>query len=130
MTAQELINERQQLFEAVKHKAVKCSDRTQLCAAIYPWVLNLVREYADKPTTRYAVESFRMELSDFHQALYVHLLAMPRVVSPDSNPLDLKRIRDEALEASIEMAESIANLEVDQFSIKLSDVMARFVEDL
>ena len=35
MTAQELINERQQLFEAVKTKAVKCSDRTQLCAAIY-----------------------------------------------------------------------------------------------
>lgn len=28
------------------------------------------------------------------------------------------------------MAISVANLEVDQFSIKLSDVMARFVEDL
>ena len=28
------------------------------------------------------------------------------------------------------MAVSIANLEVDQFSIKLSDIMARFVEDL
>lgn len=130
MTAQELINERQQLFEAVKTKAVKCSDRTQLCAAIYPWVSHLVREYANKPTTRYAVESFRKELYDFHRAMSVHLLAIPQVVSPDSNPLDLKRIRDDALEASIEMAGSLENLEVDQFSIKLSDVMACFVEDL
>jgi hypothetical protein len=130
MTTQELINERQQLFETVKPKAVKCTDRTQLCAAIYPWVLHLVREYADKPTTRYAVESFREELYDFHRAMSVHLLAIPQVVSPDSNPLDLKRIRDEALEVAIDMAVSVANLEVDQISIKLSDVMARFAEDL
>lgn len=41
MTAQELINERQQLFEAVKTKVVKCTDRTQLCAAIYPWVVDI-----------------------------------------------------------------------------------------
>lgn len=130
MTAQESINERQQIFEAVKSKVVKCTDRTQLCAAIYPWILNFVREYANKPTTRYAVDSFRKEIYDFHQALSVHLLAMPQVVSPYTLPSDLKRIRDDALEASIEMAVSIANLEVDQFSIKLSDVMACFVEDL
>ena len=48
MTAQELINERQQLFEAVKTKAVKCSDRTQLCSAIYPW------ESEDRWLERYA----------------------------------------------------------------------------
>ena len=51
MTSQELINERQQLFEAVKTKVVKCTDRTQLCAAIYPWVSHLVREYEDMPTS-------------------------------------------------------------------------------
>ena len=62
MTAQESINERQQLFEAVKTKAVKCTDRTQLCAAIYPWVSHLVREYEDMPTTCYAVDSFREDL--------------------------------------------------------------------
>lgn len=80
MTAQELINERQQLFEAVKTKVVKCTDRTQLCAAIYPWVSHLVREYEDMPTTQYSVNSFRKEIYDFHQALSVHLLAIPRVV--------------------------------------------------
>lgn len=87
MTAQELINERQQLFEAVKTKAMKCTDRTQLCAAIYPWVSHLVREYANTPTTQYSVDSFRKEIYDFHQALSVHLLAIPRVVSspPASN---------------------------------------------
>lgn len=129
MTAQELINERQQLFEAVKSKVVKCTDRTQLCAAIYPWILNFVREYANKPTTCYAVDSFRKEIYDFHQTLSVHLLAIPRVVS-GILPSSLERIRYEALWAAIEMALSVANLEVDQFSIKLSDVMARFVEDL
>ncbi len=67
MTAQELINERQQLFEAVKPKAVKCTDRTQLCAAIYPWVSHLVREYANIPTIQYSVDSFRKEIYDFHQ---------------------------------------------------------------
>lgn len=61
MTAQESINERQQLFEAVKSKVVKCTDRTQLCAAIYPWILNFAREYANKPTTCYSVDSFRVE---------------------------------------------------------------------
>ena len=129
MTAQEPINERQQLFEAVKTKAVKCTDRTQLCADIYPWVSHLVREYANKPTTCYAVDSFRKEIYDFHQAMSVHLLAIPRVVS-GIFPSSLERIRYEALWAAIEMAISVANLEVDQFSIKLSDVMARFVEDL
>lgn len=129
MTSQELINERQQLFEAVKTKVVKCTDRTQLCAAIYPWVSHLVREYANTPTTKYSVDSFRNEIYDFHQALSVHLLAIPRVVS-GILPSSLERIRYEALWAAIEMAISIANLEVDQFSIKLSDVMARFVEDL
>ena len=129
MTAQESINERQQLFEEVKSKVVKCTDRTQLCAAIYPWVSHLVREYEDMPTTQYSVDSFRNEIYDFHQALSVHLLAIPRVVS-GILPSSLERIRYEALWAAIEMAISIANLEVDQFSIKLSDIMARFVEDL
>ena len=129
MTAQELINEQQQLFEAVKTKVVKCTDRTQLCAAIYPWVSHLVREYEDMPTTQYSVDSFRKEIYDFHQALSVHLLAIPRVVS-GIFPSSLERIRYEALWAAMEMAISIANLEVGQFSIKLSDVMARFVEDL
>ena len=129
MTAQESINERQQLFEEVKSKVVKCTDRTQLCAAIYPWVSHFVREYEDMPTTQYSVDSFRKEIYDFHQALSVHLLAIPRVVS-GILPSSLERIRYEALWAAIEMAISIANLEVDQFSIKLSDIMARFVEDL
>lgn len=129
MTAQELINERQQLSEAVKTKVVKCTDRTQLCAAIYPWVSHLVREYEDMPTTQYSVDSFRNEIYDFHQALSVHLLAIPRVVS-GILPSSLERIRYEALWAAMEMAISVANLEVDQFSIKLSDIMARFVEDL
>lgn len=96
MTAQELINERQQLFEAVKTKAVKCTDRTQLCAAIYPLVSHLVREYANIPTIQYSVDSFRKEIYDFHQAMSVHLLAIPRVVSGIS-PYSLERIRYEAV---------------------------------
>ena len=129
MTAQESINERQQLFEELKSKVVKCTDRTQLRATIYPWVSHLVREYEDMPTTQYSVDSFRKEIYDFHQALSVHLLAIPRVVS-GILPSSLERIRYEALWAAMEMAISIANLEVNQFSIKLSDIMARFVEDL
>lgn len=121
---------RQQLFEAVKNKAVKCTDRTQLCAAIYPWVLHLVREYADKQNTRRTVDSFKAEIYDFQRGLSVYLSAIPFVVSPASRPLDLERIRDEALDAAIEMAVRIANIEVSQCSIKLSAVMARFVEGL
>ena len=121
---------RQQLFETVRNKAVKCADRTQLCAAIYPWILHLVREYAGKPNTRLAVDSFRMELYDFHRAMSAYLSVAPCIVSPDSQPLDIERIRSEALEAAIEMAVSIANLEVCQVSINLSAIMARFVEDL
>jgi len=121
---------KQQLFEEVKNKVVKCSDRTQLCAAIYPWVLHLVRKYADRQCTRRVVDSFRAEIYDFQREMSVYLSAIPQVVSPNSWPLELKRIRDEALEAAIEMAVSIANLEVYQCSIKLSNIMAHFVEDL
>lgn len=121
---------RQQLFEEIKNKAVKCADRTQLCAAIYPWVLHLVRKYVDQPNTRRAVDSFKAEIYDFQRALSVYLSAIPFVMSPDSRPLDLERIRDEALEAAIEMAIDIASIEVHQISINFSAIMAHFVEDL
>lgn len=120
----------QQIFDSVKEKAVKCEDRTQLCAAIYPWIRYLVSEYADDPDTRLARDSFRAEIYDFHRALSVYISAIPFIVSPDSRPLDLERIRDEALEESIEMAVDIACLEVHQIGIKLSAIMARFVNDL
>lgn len=122
--------ERQQLFEAIKNKAVKCADRTHLCATIYPWILHLVREYADDRYTQLAVDSFKAEIYDFQRALSVYLSAMPFVVSLDSSPLDLERIRGEALEAAIEMAIDIASIEVHQISINFSAIMAHFVEDL
>ena len=121
---------RQQLFETARNKAVKCADRTQLCAAIYPWISHLVREYAGKPNTRLAVDSFEMELCDFRRAMSAYPSAIPCIVSPDSHPLDIERIRSEALEDAIEMAVSIANLETCQISINLSAIMAHFVEDL
>lgn len=121
---------RQQIFDSVKKKAVKCADRTQLCAVIYPWVLDLVSEFKSKEDTRRARDSFRAEIYDFHRALSVYISAIPFIVSPDTSPLDLERIRDEALEAAIEMAVDIASIEVHQISIKLSSIMARFVEEL
>ena len=121
---------RQQLFEAVKSKAVKCVDRTQLCAAIYPWILHLINEYADDPDTRLARDSFRAEIYNFHRALSVYISAIPSIVSPDSRPLDIERIRDEALEEAVEMAVNIAGLEVYQISINVSAIMAHFVKDL
>ena len=121
---------RQQLFEAVRNKAVKCADRTQLCAAIYPWILHLVHEYADKQNTRLAVDSFRMELYDFHRAMSAYPSAIPCIVSPDSHPLDIERIRSEALEAAIDMAVRVAEIELSQCSINQSAIMAHFVEDL
>lgn len=119
----------QQLFEAVRNKAVNCMDRTQLCAAIYPWILHLVREYAYEPNTRLAVDSFRMELYDFHRAMSAYPSAIPCIMSPDSRPLDIERIRSEALEAAIDMAVRVAEIELSQCSIKLSAIMAHFVEE-
>lgn len=121
---------RQQIFDTVKEKAVKCADRTQLCAAIYPWILDLVSEYKSKEDTRRARDSFRAEIYDFQRSLSVYVSAIPFIVDPGSKPLDLERIRDEALEAAIEMAINIASIEVYQCSIKLSAIMAHFVEDL
>lgn len=121
---------RQQLFDKVRSKAMKCADRTQLCAAVYPWILHLVHEYADKQNTSLAESSFRMELYDFHRAMSAYPSAIPCIVSPDSHPLDVECIRSEALEDAIEMAVSIANLEACQISVNLSAIMARFVEDL
>lgn len=121
---------RQQLFNEVRNKAVKCVDRTQLFAAIYPWILHLVREYADKQNTRLAVDSFRIEIYDFQRAMLAYPSAIPCIVSPDSHPLDIERIRSEALEAAIDMAVRVAEIELSQCSIKLSAIMAHFVEDL
>ena len=121
---------RQQIFDSVKDKAVKCADRTQLFAAIYPWALDLVSEYKSEEDTRRTRASFRAEIYDFQRALSVHLSAIPFIAGPGSKPLDLERIRDEALEAAIEMAINIASIEVHQISINFSAIMAHFVEDL
>lgn len=120
----------QLLFEAVKNKAVKCADRTQLCAAIYPWILELIKGYVDKPYNRQSIDSFQAEIYDFKRAIAVYLSAIPLVISPATTPLDLERMRDEALDAAIEMAVNIANIEVHQCSIGLSVIMANFVADL
>ena len=122
---------RQQIFDSVKDKAVKCEDRTQLCAAIYPWVLDLVSEYASKEDTRRARDSFSAEIYDFQRALSAYISATPFIiVGPESKPLDVERIRDEALEAAIEMAINISSIEVHQISINLSAIMVNFVKDL
>lgn len=125
---------RQQLFETVKNKAAECVDMTHLCAAIYPWILDLVREYTGKSYTitqwERAADSFRADLYDFRQALSVYISTIPGVVSPDSRPLDIERIRNEALDAAISMAVEIARIESVQISIQLSAIMARFVKDL
>lgn len=121
---------RQQLFEAVRNKAENCADITQLCAAIYPWILHLVREYADKPKTHLTVDSFRMEIYDFQRAMLAYPSAIPCIVSPGSRLLDIERIRSETLEGAIGIAVSIANIEACQIRINLSAIMAHFVEDL
>lgn len=118
---------RQQIFDSVKEKAVKCADRTQLCAAIYPWILDLVHEYKNFPVSQRHMDSFCNELYHFKRDLSVFL---PFVIGPGSKPLDLERMRDEALDGAIEMAIGIANLEVYQISINLSAIMANFVKDL
>ena len=121
---------RQQIFDSVKDKAVKCADRTQLCAVIYPWILDLVHEYKVFPVSQRYMDSFQNELYQFKRNLSIFLSGIPFVVSPDSRPLDIERIRDEALEEAIEMAINIANIEVHQISINFSAIMASFVKDL
>lgn len=122
--------EQQKLFETIKNKVKYCTDRTQLCATIYPWVLYLFHKYADREATRRTEDSFWNEIYDFKCALSAYLLAIPLVVSPADRPLDLENIRNEALNAAIEMAVCIANIEVQQCSIKLSAIMAHFVKNL
>lgn len=121
---------RRQIFDTVKDKAVKCVDHTELCAVIYPWILDLVQEYKSFPASRRHMDSFRGELCYFKRDLSIFLSGIPFVIDPGCKPLDLERMRDEALETAIEMAVDIANLEVYQISIKLSAIMANFVKDL
>lgn len=121
---------RQQLFDSVKDRAVKCTNRTELCAAIYPWILDLVHEYESFPVSQRYMDSFRNELYHFKRGLSIFLSGIPFVVGPGSKPLDIDRARDEALDTAIKMAIDIANLEVYQISINLSAIMAHFVKDL
>lgn len=122
--------ERQRIFGSVKDKAAKCMDRTQLCAVIYPWIRDLVYEYRHSPASQRYMDSFRGELYYFKRGLSIFLSGIPFCVDPGSEPLDLERIRDGALDAAISMAVDIANLEVNQISVNLSAIMARFVEAL
>lgn len=121
---------RQQIFDSVKDKAVKCTNRTQLCAAIYPWILDLAHEYESFPVSQRYMDSFQNELYHFKRGLSIFLSGIPFVVGPGSKPLDIDRARDEALDTAIKMAIDIANLEVYQISINLSAIMANFVKDL
>lgn len=122
--------EQQKLFETIKNKVKNCRDRTQLCATIYPWVLYLFHKYAGRERTRWTEDSFWNEIYDFKCSLSVYLLAIPLVISPAARPLDLEHMRNEALNAAVEMAVCIANIEVQQCSIKLSAIMSDFVKNL
>lgn len=121
---------RQRIFAEVKEKAQKCKDTTQLCAAIYPWVLELVREYKDLPVSQRYMDSFRNELNDFKCSLSIFLSGIPFVIGSESKPLDLDRLRGEALGSAVDTAVEIASVDVYQMSINLSAIMAHFVEAL
>ena len=121
---------RQRIFDEVKEKAQKCNSRTQLCAVIYPWILDLVREYKDFPVSRRYTDSFQNELNHFQRGLSVYLSGIPFVIGPESKPLDLDRIRDEALDSAIYTALEIARKDVCQISIDLSAIMAHYVKGL
>ena len=121
---------RQRIFGEVKEKAQKCKDRTQLCAAIYPWILDLVREYKNLPVSQRYMDSFQNELYHFKRALSIFLSGIPFIMGPESKLLDLDRIKNEALDSAADTALEIAREDVCQISINLSAIMAHFVKDL
>lgn len=121
---------RQRIFGEVKEKAQKCNDRTQLCAVIYPWILDLVREYNNLPVSTRNRDSFLNELNDFKRCLSIFLSGIPFIIGPESKPLDLDRLRNEALDSAVDTALAIAREDVCRIGINLSAIMANFVEDL
>lgn len=121
---------RQRIFGEVKEKAQKCQDRTQLCAAIYPWILDLVREYKKLPISQHYMDSFQNELNDFKARLSIFLSGIPFITGPETKLLDIERIRNEALDSAVDTALEIAGTDVCKLSINLSAIMASFVKDL
>lgn len=117
---------RQQLFEEVKNKAVKCTNLTQLCAAIYPYILHVVCEYTGRGYNilewQRAADCFKSELYGFRQALSVYVRAAIPLMAPS--------IRNDILDEVIDVTVDVARIETAQNCVKLSAIMARFVEDL
>lgn len=106
---------RQRIFGEVKEKAQKCKDTTQLCAAIYPWILALVHKYKDSPFSPRNMDSFQNELNDFKCSLSIFLS---------------DRLRNGALDSAVDTALEIAREDVCQISINLSAIMAHFVDEI
>lgn len=117
---------RQRLFEAVKNKAVKCTDRTQLFAAIYPYILYVVCEYTDNAYNitqwQRAADSFRADLYGFRQALSSYVSA--------AIPPDRECLRNDILNVIIDMAVAVARVDSAGSCVQLSPIMARYVDDL
>lgn len=103
----------------------RCYDTTSLCAAIYPFIREIVREYLDKYDSPRERDSFRQEIEQFISSVE-KIVSIPIVTTLLPFDVEYKRIRLNAIRVAVEMAIWIAEGDVQQVQVNILHIMETF----
>lgn len=109
--------------ETVIHR---CYDATSLCAAIYPFIRELMHEYFNKLDSPRERDSFRQEIEQLISSLE-KIVGIPAVTLLPPCAADYAQIRLNAIRAAVEMAVCIAESDVQQARVSIRRIMETFV---
>lgn len=105
----------------------KSSDTTSLCAAIYPFIRDVVAVYNGKPDSKKSRDSFRYEIDHLIDALE-RIVSIPYVSFEVEGLNNAKLARLEIIQAAVEMAVYIADYDIHQVRVNMRAIMAGFIK--
>ena len=125
----------ERIIESLREKPVlldcetieKASDAASLCAAVYPFIRDLVSRYVDKLDTQRTRYSFRNELDHLIDALE-RIVSIPYVSFEVQGLNNAKLATLEMIQAAVEFAVYIAEYDVQQVHVNMRAIMANFTK--
>lgn len=105
----------------------KASDSTSLCAAIYPFIRDIVSTYNGKLDTKKSRDSFRNEIDHLIDTLE-QIVSIPYISFEVEGLNKAKLARLELIQAAVEMAVYIADYDIHQVCVNMRAIMAGFIK--
>lgn len=120
---------RQRIFDEVKEKAQNCKDIAQLCAAIYPWIYDITREFRENYDGSRSADSYFNEVNDFKRALAIYISGVPFMNSTCRKFISISAAAEYAINQAVEFDIWLVHASLSD-GVEMSAIMANFVKDL